>query len=115
METLYEIFIRENVVGPSVYQLYVEEEKRPLIKGEPLREREIDPLSTKNTSLQDKLLGHFEREGEQMYTRTQFLVIFYAIEVLLGEAPDGDPELDLWRARYFYLYDKQMTSNVAHL
>jgi hypothetical protein len=30
----------------------VEEEKRPLIKGEPLRERpEVDPISTKNKNL----------------------------------------------------------------
>jgi len=86
-----------------------------LIKGEPLREREIDPLSTKNTALLEKLLNHFDREGEQMYTRTQFLVIFYAIEVLLAEGPEAEPELDLWKARYYYLYDKQMTSNVAHL
>lgn len=116
VEALYDFFIRENVVGPSVYSLYVEEEKRPLIKGEPLREREIDPISTKNTHLQELLLSHFEREGEQMYGRTQFLVIFFALEVLLLNANFEDLNvLDLWKARFYYLYDKQMTSNVAHL
>lgn len=34
IESLYYIYIRENVTGPSIYTLYVEEEKRPLIKGE---------------------------------------------------------------------------------
>jgi hypothetical protein len=52
IEALHLIFIRENITGPSVYSLYVEEEKRPLIKGEPLRKRpELDSLSTKNTGL----------------------------------------------------------------
>lgn len=63
-QSLYEIFVRENITGPSVYSLYVDEEKRPLVKGEPLRPREIDPLSYKNEKLQEKLLSHFERDSE---------------------------------------------------
>ena len=51
-----------------------------------------------------------------MYGRTQFLVIFFALEVLLLNANFEDLNvLDLWKARFYYLYDKQMTSNVAHL
>lgn len=30
IESLYIIYIRENVTGPSIYTRYVEEEKRPL-------------------------------------------------------------------------------------
>ena len=71
IQCLYYLFIRENVTGPSVYTLYVEEEKRPLSKEEPLKEYPVmDPLSTKNTSLQDKLLAHFERDSEQLYGKT---------------------------------------------
>lgn len=77
------------MVGPSVYTLYVEEELRPLIKGEPLRNREIDPLSTKNVQLQEKLLAHFERDGEQMYAKTQFLILFLVLEVLLLKNEDA--------------------------
>lgn len=52
IEALHLIFIRENITGPSVYSLYVEEEKRPLIKGEALRVRpELDSISTKNVAL----------------------------------------------------------------
>lgn len=58
------------MTGPSIYSLYVEEEKRPLIKGEALVERELDPLSNKNQALQDKLLAHFERDSETMYAKT---------------------------------------------
>lgn len=59
-----------------------------------------------------------------MYTRTQFLVMFYSLEVLLLNNEDvvkefatsaDVAELDLWKARFFYMYDKQLTSNVAHL
>ena len=48
IEALYVIYIRENVTGPSIYTRYVEEEKRPLQKDEPLPEKETDPISNKN-------------------------------------------------------------------
>lgn len=51
IKCLFNLFLRENVTGPSIYSLYVEEEKRPLQKGEPLVERELDPISYKNESL----------------------------------------------------------------
>lgn len=59
-----------------------------------------------------------------MYQRTQFLTLFYAIEVLLEEIASNEAllkdqeesiEISLWRARFFHLYDKQMTSNVEYL
>jgi hypothetical protein len=64
------VFIRENVVGPSVYTEYVEETKAPLIKGGPLPDLEIDPISNKNQELQEKLLKHFEKDSEQIYLKT---------------------------------------------
>ena len=70
IESLYYIYIRENVTGPSIYTLYAEEEKRPLIKGEALVERELDPLSNKNAALQELLIKHFERDSEQIYVNT---------------------------------------------
>ena len=70
IESLYYIYIRENVTGPSIYTLYAEEEKRPLIKGEALVERELDPLSNKNEALQELLIKHFERDSEQIYVNT---------------------------------------------
>ena len=126
IDTLYTIYVRENVTGPSVYTLYVEEEKRPLIKGEPLPEKETDPISNKNEKLNELMITYFERDSEQIYLKTQFLVLFFAIETLLmndeGIKRFGDnatkeeiQSFDLWKARYFFLYDKQMTSNVAHL
>jgi len=83
IETLYTIYVRENVTGPSVYTLYVEEEKRPLIKGEPLPEKETDPISSKNEKLHDLMIAYFEKDSEQIYLKSQFLVLFFAIETLL--------------------------------
>ena len=70
IESLYYIYIRENVTGPSIYTLYAEEEKWPLIKGEALVERELDLLSNKNEALQELLIKHFERDSEQIYVNT---------------------------------------------
>jgi hypothetical protein len=56
--------MRENFFGPSVYTQYVEETKAPLIKSGPLPDNPLDPLSNKNEELQDKLLKHFENDGE---------------------------------------------------
>eukprot|EP00347_Sterkiella_histriomuscorum_P015302 403357539 len=125
IEILYSIYIREAVTGPSVYTLYVAETKAPLIKGGPLPDTEMDQLSNKNQQLQEKLLAHFEKDSEQVYLKTQFLVIFYAIEVLLDqenvpekfreESLQMFQELVLWRARFYYLHDQQLTSSVVHL
>ncbi len=77
------MYIRENVTGPSIYTLYVEEEKRPLVKGEPLPEKETDPISNKNAALNEMMIGHFERDSEQIFLKTQFLIVFFAIETLV--------------------------------
>jgi hypothetical protein len=126
IETLYTLYIRENVTGPSIYTLYVEEEKRPLIKGEPLPEKDTDAISNKNTALNDMMIAHFERDSEQIFLKTQFLIVFFAIETFVlneecikrfqGAATEEQlKSFELWKARYYFLYDKQMTSNVAHL
>ncbi|CDW87054.1 tetratricopeptide repeat protein 27 [Stylonychia lemnae] len=117
IETLFSIFLRDNMSGPSVYTLYVEETKAPLIKGGPLPDTLLDPLSNKNQALQDLLLQHFEKDSEQIYLKTQFLVLFYAIEILLTNIHTSieHPQFKLWKARYFYLHDQQLTSSVAHL
>lgn len=70
IKSLYHLFLRENVTGPSIYSLYVEEEKRPLVKGEPLADRPLDPISNKNQHLQDVLRKHFEKDSESIYTKT---------------------------------------------
>jgi hypothetical protein len=36
------------MTGPSVYTLYVEETKAPIIKGGPLPDTPLDPMSNKN-------------------------------------------------------------------
>jgi hypothetical protein len=92
IEALYVIYVRENVTGPSVYTRYVEEEKRPLQKDEPLPEKDTDPISNKNISLQEKLVTHFERDSEQIFLKTQFLLIFFSIETLLMNVPDSFKE-----------------------
>jgi hypothetical protein len=46
-------------------------------------------------------------------------VSMYCISLFKAAKPNATKEeiqsFDLWKARYFFLYDKQMTSNVAHL
>jgi len=37
--------------GPSLYTQYVEETKAPLIKGGPLHDIPLDPMSNKNLDL----------------------------------------------------------------
>ena len=64
IEALYTLYIRENVTGPSIYTLYVEEEKRPLIKGEALPDKNTDPISNKNETLNQMMVEHFERDSE---------------------------------------------------
>ena len=71
--------MRENCVGPSVYTQYVEETRAPLIKGGPLPENELDSLSNKNLQLQASLLKYFERDGEQIYQKSQFLILLFVL------------------------------------
>ena len=71
--------MRENCVGPSVYTQYVEETRAPLIKGGPLPENDLDSLSNKNLQLQASLLKYFERDGEQIYQKSQFLILLFVL------------------------------------
>lgn len=115
------MFMRENCFGPSIFTLYVEETKAPLPIGGPLPDTVLNSLTTKNESLQELLLKHFEKDSEQLYIRTQFLVILYTIEYLItehidqNEALTSDPSIKLWKARFFYTYDRLLTSSVVHL
>jgi hypothetical protein len=63
------------------------------------------------------MLSYFERDSEQIYLKTQFLIIFLSIETLLldedviSSFKDSATEaqihtFDLWKARYYYLHDK---------
>ena len=38
LKVAYNLYLRENVVGPSFYTQYVEETKAPIVKGGPLPE-----------------------------------------------------------------------------
>ena len=76
---LINLYMRENCVGPSLYTEYVEETLAPLIKGGPLPENELDCMSNKNLKLQASLLKHFERDGEQIYHKSQFLILLYVL------------------------------------
>lgn len=67
---LYYVYIRENVFGPSVYTEYVEDTLAPLVKGGPLPDNELDPISYKNEVLQNLLLKFFEKDGEQLYHKS---------------------------------------------
>ena len=66
---LFDFYLRENSLGPSVYTEYVEDTRAPLVKGE-LPKNELDPLSNKNKLLQYALLEHFQRDGESVYQRS---------------------------------------------
>jgi len=62
--TLFAIYLRENMVGPSVYSVYVEEILAPIDDKAPKIESLLDGLSSKNVALQKSLLKHFERDSE---------------------------------------------------
>lgn len=81
---LWTAYVRENMLGPSIYTLYVEDTRAPLIATE-LPENILDPISNKNTLLQRALLHHFDKDGEQLYHKSQFLILFFALDVLLAQ------------------------------
>ena len=82
---LMTFYMRENCVGPSVYTEYVEDTRAPLIKGGPLPLNGLDMLSNKNLKLQASLLKHFERDGEQIYHKSQFLILLFLLAELLAD------------------------------
>ena len=82
---LFSTYIRENSLGPSVYTQYVQETLAPLDKSGPLPENPLDPISFKNKALQQALLKHFEKDGEQLFHKSQFLIILYVLDMLLTD------------------------------
>ena len=78
----FAFYLRENCLGPSVYTEYVEDTRSPLVRAV-LPKNDLDALSNKNKVLQNTLLDHFQRDGESLYQRSQFLIFLYASEILL--------------------------------
>ena len=76
-------YARENCLGPSVYTEYVEDTLAPLVKGGDLPDNDLDIMSFKNKELQKSLMKHFERDGEQVYHKSQFLILLYGVEHLI--------------------------------
>ena len=112
-------FLRENSLGPSVYTEYVEDTRAPLVKTGELPANDLDPISFKNVKLQKCLLDYFERSGEQMYHRVQFLVLVYLLQMQLNAVEPEDKELFLFaklqRARLSFTMDKCLNQSVVHL
>ena len=82
---LFSTYIRENSLGPSVYTQYVQETLAPLDTSGALPENPLDPISFKNKALQQALLKHFEKDGEQLFHKSQFLIILYVLDMLLTD------------------------------
>lgn len=111
---LMAFYLRENSLGPSVFTEYVEDTRAPLVKSE-LPVTEFDPISTKNQLLQYALLGHFERDGETLYQRSQMLILLFCVETLLASAAPTDESVVLYSARLSFLLDRHLSSSVLHL
>ena len=82
---LMTFYMRENCTGPSVYTQYVEDTRMPLIKTGPLPLNELDCMSNKNLVLQAALLKYFEKDGEQIYHKSQFLILLFLLNHLLAD------------------------------
>ena len=82
---LLTFYMRENCTGPSVYTQYVEDTRAPLIKGGPLPDNELDCISNKNLMLQAAMLKHYERDGEFIYHKSQFLALLYILGDLVSD------------------------------
>ena len=110
-----------------MYTEYVEETQAPIDKhiSDPKKMPAfaLDHISNKNDKLQTALLDHFEKDGEHVYERTQFLILFFAIETLVNKWADHEeaakpPKIAhslLWQARYSIVYSQMITQNVVHL
>lgn len=105
-----------------MYTEYVEETLAPLIKGGPLPLNELDFMSNKNLRLQAALLKFFERDGEQIYHKSQFLVLLFILQQLIAdEEYAGTFGTDmkmfslLLRARLSFLLDQHLSASVVHL
>lgn len=115
---LWTIFTKENKLGQSVYTQYVEETKCPIDQTGPLPEFEFDSISNKNETLQNMFLYHYLKDGETIYERTQFLILFYAIETITNYWVQREGESGnclLWKARFAFTYSDILTYNVVYL
>jgi hypothetical protein len=120
---LMTFYARENMVGPSVYTEYVEETLAPIVRTGALPKNDLDMLSNKNEKLQDFFLKHFERDGEEIYHKSQFLILLYAAEFLFSQRPtlvqDASSYLVdfsmLWKARLSFWITLHLSSSVTQL
>ena len=90
-----------------MYTEYVEDTLAPLVKGV-LPDNELDPISLKNEALQAALLKHFERDGEQLYHRCQFLPLLFLLQMQISQYSfEGDLGMfcKLQRARLSFIID----------
>ena len=83
---LWAVFLKENQLGQSVYHQYVEETKCPIDHNGPLIDFEFDAISYKNQKLQNALVEHFSIESETFYSRAQFLILFYGLDIAIKYA-----------------------------
>ena len=100
----------------------MEETRAPLIKGGPLPPNDLDCMSNKNLLLQATLLKHFERDGEQIHHKSQFLILLFILnQLLLDEEWAGSFSSNtkmfslLMRARLSFLLDQHLSASVVHL
>ena len=119
---LFSTYIRENSLGPSVYTQYVQETLAPLDTSGPLPENHLDPISFKNKPLQQALLKYFEKDGEQLFHKSQFLILLYMLDMLLTDMDilevqkaDVRDFAMLWRARLKFQLDLHLSSSVTNL
>lgn len=111
----FTIFLKENMLGQSVYTQYVEETKCPIDQSV-LPDLPFDGISWKNQKLQDLLVVHYSIESESFYRRTQFLILFVFIGIALDKLEELEhPEVKLWRVRFAAAHNGVLSSNVESL
>ena len=114
---LWTVYQRENAIGPSIFTEYVEDTRKPLVKGY-LPETDLDCLSTKNEYLQNIILKNYEKDGEPFYQKSQLLpMLTFLDQALMREDLTEDEKAfkSLMQARLFYLKDLSLNSSVVHL
>lgn len=117
--SLWSVFLKENQLGQSVYTQYVEETKCPidqyLSDPKDLPEFALDLISNKNSDLQTLILDHFELEGESVYERVQFPIVFLALKKVMKvweDKGDDDKHCLLWSARLAFIHNDLLSSSV---
>lgn len=117
VDLLINIFLKENCLGPCFRNRTGDKEKQAFSEEQVEFLAIISPWKQEN-QLQDLLVVHFNKDGEDTYKNTNSLTIFLYLEVLLGleitqfEVPES---IKIWRARFHMLHNQLLTSNVCYL